>query len=297
MRKLRAAAASVLLLAGCAAAGSTSASAATPQGDPASRPSDEQIVALLYPDRKSEAGRLFWEPTEGEIKRAKLDPIAGQFIDAQLTISVVQVEPIVQSGQAKLLAITSAHGESGCHACTALAGVAVLVSKSGAWRLEAKDRTADVVGQYGLFPKGKLVRIGPQRYAVLILTTFGNEGDYATAATLLGQTDSGVGSLLSPELDIVGADNEASDDCAGNDDARTSANGEVRPRLCYKYDSEFLFEPVPGRAYHELKVHTRGTRLETERIDRSAPVDEIRRFRFSKGRYRELKGDEGALTR
>ena len=296
MRKLRAVAASILLLAACGMAGNPSALAAATLRDAPPRPSDEQIIALLYPDRRSEAGRLFWEPTEREIRRAKLDPIAQQFIDAQLTISVVQVEPIVQLDLHKLLVITSAHGESGCHACTALAGVAILVSKGGAWHVEARNRTADVVGQYGLFPKGKLVQIGPQRYAILILATFGNEGDYATAATLLGQTDSGVDTLLSSELDVVGADNEASDDCAADDATRTRPNGEVLPRLCYRYESEFLFEPVPGRAYYELKVHTRGTRLETERIERAAPVDEIRRFRFSKGRYRELKGDEGALT-
>jgi hypothetical protein len=68
-----------------------------------------------------------------------------------------------------------------CHACGAIASIAVFVKKDGAWRFEAFNRNIGEYGSWGALPPMKLTKIGSDKHALLF-----EEGYMAQGATSLG---------------------------------------------------------------------------------------------------------------
>ena len=249
-------------------------------------PTQDKILELIYPERKTVDGQRVWEPSKDETKGLE-DSESDSLLDSQLVTQVVQVIPVIQGNQFKLLALTSAATEA-CHACSALAGIALLTYRDGAWRVQLQNRAAKVMGSWGRVPAGRLLEIGPERYGVLIEHTDGNQGEFSTRPTLLGQTETGLGSLLPPELAEIGAENSGSGNCSDSEDDRTF-DSKVNPQVCYSYSSSFSTDAEEGSAYYELRLETHGTRLEKDNSDKVVRVDALRIFRFGNGHYQEVK--------
>jgi len=73
-----------------------------------------------------------------------------------------------------------------CHACVPIIGMAVFAHKGRRWTMDAYNRAATYLGEWGKPPADiQLVQIGPNRHAVQVIDASGGQGESTSLLQLL----------------------------------------------------------------------------------------------------------------
>lgn len=162
---------------------------------------------------------------------------------------------------------------SWCIGCPALVGASKWGRSGDKWTLMSAERCLAPLGAMGSYEgKELLVRLGPQRYGVLLHNDFNDRQDSLILAE--GPT----GSLRVAFSRITGNGNTRGPSSC----AEVELTGRKVP--CWKYESTLRFEPGHNPDYYNLIVRKRGTVLEGE--DTVSPVDDEETYSFVDGIYR-----------
>ncbi len=76
-----------------------------------------------------------------------------------------------------------------CHACQADIGGAIFRIVNNSWRISVFQRNIISLGSFGYVPKGELIRIGPNKYAVLLRSGWAGQGYEGETVTIIAEIE------------------------------------------------------------------------------------------------------------
>lgn len=76
-----------------------------------------------------------------------------------------------------------------CHLCQADIGGAIFRIVNNSWRLSVFQRNIISLGSFGYVPKGELIRIGPNKYAVLLRSGWAGQGYEGESVTIIAEIE------------------------------------------------------------------------------------------------------------
>jgi hypothetical protein len=173
------------------------------------------------------------------------------------------------------------------HAAVPTIGMAVLSHKESEWTMDASNRAVTYSGEWGHPPQRvELVQIGPNHYAVELVTVGGGQGE--TTADL---------ELLIPLQDTV---NVGLDRIIADDDRGAACDLEAGLSVpCYENHREVSFIKDGTAEYYGLKLELTGTDLPTPGASmpkEPRPVHGVENLKFENGKYVQVsrQGDKTA---
>ena len=229
-----------------------------------------KALELVYGSYDNQKKYVKWKLTAEEIQKS---PIASE--SSGLGPGTVYTAPnfaqaFTQGGVQRYVLVTEtvpAHYD--CHACAPIIGGAVFSRQGDNWQLDTETKIIATMGSWGSAPKGKLTKIGPDRYGV------GFDNGY------MGQ---GVTSEWINIVAEVGTDLREIANIGLNGDSGTCKDPSDQSLTpCWKYSSKMTFEPGSNPDYYDLKVSTTGTEQDDAGKVRSA--NRVKKYVFSDGKY------------
>jgi serine/threonine protein kinase len=237
-----------------------------------------KALALVYGSYDAPKKYVKWKITKEDLNRLSPED-RSTAIDAGMTVYTAAnlVAPFTEAGVQKRFLITEtvpAHYD--CHACAPLIGGAVFSQQGNDWQLDAENRFVTVMGGWGTAPKGKLAKIGPERYAIVFHPGGTGQGITEEAVSIMGEVQDTVKELLTI-LEYAG-------DNAG---ACGEGGGEEGMSPCWKFSSKMDFEPGAKPDYFDIKVTTTGTKEDDNGKIRKANA--VKKYVFVEGKYMPAK--------
>lgn len=162
---------------------------------------------------------------------------------------------------------------SWCIGCPALVGASKWGRSGDKWTLVSAEKCLAPLGAMGAYDgKELLVKLGPQRYGILLRHDFNDWQESLIIA------EAPTGSLRVAFAKITGDGNtQGPSSCA-----EVKLMGRDLP--CWKYESTLRFEPGHNPDYYNLIVRRRGTLIEGE--NELSPIDAEETYSFVDGVYR-----------
>ncbi len=177
-------------------------------------------------------------------------------------------QSFVQGGvQRFILTTETVPARYDCHACAPLIGAATFSQQGDGWQLDAVTKAISTMGSFGSGPKGKLIKIGADRYGVVFHDGGMNQGISGEAVVIIAEVGESLREILT--ISEYGGDN-------------SGACGEELA-ACWKYSSKMDFEPGPNPDYYDIKVTTSGTREDDNGNVRQANA--LKKYTFVDGKY------------
>lgn len=140
-------------------------------------PSKAQVLSLLFGDYDPSQKQAIWHHIPFDAHNTPDDlwkKKAG-------IVGVVLFQPYIEQNTHKIFLLTQTRSIDvpyDCHACAPLLSAFVLVKKHfwSSWQLEAQNRFLTYADEYGTPPTAKLIRIGSDKYGLLLKHTYHGNG-------------------------------------------------------------------------------------------------------------------------
>jgi len=247
--------------------------------------SPDVALGQLYPDFDPDTQTASWDCAK-VLQTQSRDPKNWpcSLGSGKVAVSLVLAAQVWDREISKLFLVSSAHLASekdfSCHACQPTIGMAVFVWRTSRWVLESASPTVGKYGSWGEPPDIMLLRVGPDKYGILLSKEDGGQGYSWSERHLLipiGKTVHEVWSIQD-EQDNSGAVDPTDPDA---------------PHVAYRSSAAFKFiarEDDDGSGpsdYFDIEVISRGI----GRQDYGHPLQtenwtEV--YRFRDGEYRLL---------
>jgi len=214
------------------------------------------------------------EISQWKLKRTKSYP--SRWPD-NIDVGVLLDSPFVESGVPKHLFVTWARpkersqGEFTCHSCGVLIGIALFSQNSDKWRVDASDLQFGEYGEFGEPPSISLQPVGPDRYGLLIPSSFGSGGIATDSIAVIIRHAGEFLNALSGQI----AESWDDDGCSGTVTAE-------RKESCFAYDGDFEMVPNAHAKYYDLVL----TKHVYRSFSKKNPVGTtVTRYRFDGSKY------------
>ena len=226
-------------------------------------------MKLIYGSYDSSREVSEWRP-----KRTKSYPSGWpDRIDAGVLLD----SPVIESGVPKHLFVTWARpkelspGEFTCHSCGVLIGIALFSGNADKWRVDASDLQFGEYGEFGEPPSISLQPVGPNRYGLLIPSSFGSGGIATDSISVIIRHAGEFLNAFSSEIALSWDD----DGCSGTVTVE-------RRESCFAYDGDFEMVPNARAEYYDLLLTKRIYRS----LSRKNPMGTtVTRYRFDGSKY------------
>ncbi|MFN3329925.1 MAG: hypothetical protein ACK419_03255, partial [Pyrinomonadaceae bacterium] len=159
-----------------------------------------------------------------------------------------------------------------CHACGVPISIAVFIQKNGTWRFELFNRNIGAQGSFGSPPQMSLVKIGPQKHALLLERGFTGQGITEFSYSYLWHKD---GVITEHQIPIPFSD----------------TSGYYSPDQDGYVEFDFKIEYLPnnGSEYYDIKVIFSGKRsVKVGRRYVPEPFTSFIVYRFSNETYEPI---------
>jgi len=155
-----------------------------------------------------------------------------------------------------------------CHGCFAPISGAIFVKKGNDWSSETRNDYLGEIGEWGIPPQGKLVKIGRDKYGFLFLDTFNQQGASITSLTLFSNVNGKLKRILGiPEIAWKQID----------------ITRDTEKKL-WDYSSTVKFIPGDNTDYFDLILTTTGTKPGQD-ITQVETVNEKKTYIFNGSEY------------
>lgn len=176
--------------------------------------------------------------------------------------------PFQQEGSKKVMFVTaSAPRNYDCHACAPVISVAVFSQDAGKWKLETAESALTASGAWGKVGQFKLVQIGPEKQALVVISGFTAQGETSETAFFYAQE----GGKFKQVLVL---------------DTHRDNGGNCGPGMqsCYDFTSTYELKPGGSGAYYNVIVSTTGTQINSK--GKPAPAKKREIYVFRDGEYK-----------
>lgn len=185
--------------------------------------------------------------------------------------------PYVESSTAEHLLITNASPHSNdaslytCHNCSPLIGLVLFSKTSDGWIVERSDLQFGNYGEFGKPPSFSVQPVGPNRYGLLMSTSFGSTGAWERTVTVIVPAQGKFLKAFEQKTE------ESYDyNCTSSDLPEHGLDG------CVAYDGGFEMVPNPQSEYYDLVL----TKHVYRSFSQKSPVGTtITRYRFDGSKY------------
>lgn len=181
------------------------------------------------------------------------------------------MQSFTQNGAQRYFVITeTVPARYNCHACAPFIGGAIFTQVGDNWQLDAASKLISTLGSFGTAPKGKLIKIGPDRYGIIFHEGGMNQGVSGESVIIFSE----VGESVQEVLTVGEYSGDNSGDCG---------EGSLFGTPCWKYSSKMDFEAGANADYFDTKVTTTGTKEDQNGKVRRA--NEVRKYTFKDGKF------------
>jgi hypothetical protein len=217
--------------------------------------SRDEALKQLYHEYDAGSKTAQWVCTSGQTQSKQMEgwPCSKDY--ATVTISEVLMAEVEEDGVEKVYVVTSAAPDSApggydCHACAPAVGMAVFAWKTDHWDLQSANAATGFYAGWGVPPEVGLAKVGPDRYGVLLSSSYMAQGYASSSKTLLLPVGSTVTKAWSigDEEDDLGAY-----DPTGKDGEKVS----YRSSAAIKFVAENETASGPPD-YYDIEVISRG---------------------------------------
>jgi hypothetical protein len=172
-----------------------------------------------------------------------------------------------------LVATAPAENAPACHACALLVGGAVFRSSADGWVAESRNPYIAVKGKYGTVENERMrvFKVGPEHYGVLFEGDDMHQGNVTNYVSLIVP----YGKTIVESLQFYVEGNGAV--CEDEEETQRVTPGIVMKQGAQRKDS---------REYYDLEAETS---YSTGECDEEKSVQELKRFSFVDGQYKEAK--------
>jgi serine/threonine protein kinase len=242
-----------------------------------------KALELIYGNYDVKKKYAKWKLTAADVKKLGLNS-SFSFVGNVYTSALV-AQGYVQNGEQKYVVITqTVPPRYDCHACGPIVGGATFSKPGNDWQLDTDTRYVTTMGGFGNAPKGKLTKIGPERYGVVFYDGSTGQGTTEEAMILIADVDGALRELIT--VSEFSGDNSGAD-CGGPRDPTNADASSIFGGPCYRYSSKPEFEPGANPEYFDLKVTTIGTKLDN--ADKPRRVNAVKKYSFNQGKYTLVK--------
>jgi serine/threonine protein kinase len=227
-----------------------------------------KALELIYGSYDYQKKYAKWKLTAEDLRKSKLD-LQGSGI----TAGTVYTNPnffqsFTQAGVQRYFLITdTVPARYDCHACAPLIGGAVFSQVGNNWQVESENKIISTMGSFGSAPKGKLIKIGPDRHGAMFEAGGMGQGISNEVAVVIADMGETLREVLT--VDEFGGDNGG-------------ACGEGLA-ACYSFSSKLEFVPGANPDYYDAKVTTTGTKEDNDGNVRR--VNAVKKYTFANGKY------------
>ncbi|MGC1128535.1 MAG: hypothetical protein WA875_03145 [Candidatus Acidiferrales bacterium] len=168
-----------------------------------------------------------------------------------------------QIGVDKRIVVTStkpAGQDYDCHVCLPLLGAVIFSRRSGEWSIESEERYLTLGAPFGELPRYQLVRIGPEKFGVVIQQSDAHQGFEIEWIE-----------LIAPEGDTVRTVFTLTTRSDPNEDICSQISGN--DESCVRYSIEYHFVPGPNPSYFDI--------LTTKKVIAGAGENSLSTAKFS----------------
>lgn len=231
-----------------------------------------KALELVYGSFDHQKKYAKWRVTDEDFKNGGVDREATGIRPGTVYTAANLVQAFTQGGVQRYFVITeTVPAQYSCHACAPLIGGAVFTQQGDRWQLDSETRLVRRMGGYGSAPKGKLTKIGPDRYGVVFEDGDMGQGYTHEAVWVLAEVGERISEVLS--VDSYGGDNEG------------TCGEDLQP--CWKFSSRMAFEPGANPDYFDIKVTTTGTKSDDNgKIGRA---NAVKKYAFVNGKYTPVR--------
>lgn len=245
-------------------------------------PADTALIQL-YPNFNPANHTARWD-CSGTKQASRQEEWPCSEDSSTVAVSVILKADLREGKVERIFLVTSAYPTDeevpDCHACKPAIGMAVFKLQSSGWMLESAN---PVVGQYGSWgepPNVELLKVGGERYGILLSNSNGGQGYHWSNKHLLFP----IGGTVREVWSIT----DEADDSGVFD-----PTGQSGPRMAYRSSAAFRFfvdedtnsAPDP---YYDIEVISRGTSRRND-VGPLQPENWTAIYRFRDGKYRLLK--------
>lgn len=227
-----------------------------------------KALELVYGSYDYQKKYAKWRLTEEDLKNGGIDKESTGIRPGTVYTAANLVQAFNQSGVQRYFIITeTVPAQYDCHACGPLVGGAVFTQQGDRWQLDSESRLVRPMGGFGTAPKGKLTKIGPDRYGVVFHDGGTGQGYTHEAVSLLAEVGERISEVLS--VNPYGGDNEG------------TCGEDLQP--CWKFSSRMDFESGSNPDYFDIKVTTTGTK--TDDNGNIGRANAVKKYTFVNGKY------------
>ena len=157
-----------------------------------------------------------------------------------------------------------------CHACMPLLSATVFVRGRGTWKIAHQNLFLTYDGEYGELLQAQLIKIGPERFGVLL------EAEHRHGESFEREM-----MILVPYKKNI---EKAHEELAYYD----NFNGCGWSIQCATFSSKISFEKSKNDSFHHMTIKRFGTRDDETQHGKAVPMDEVSVYRFYHGKYRQI---------
>lgn len=186
-------------------------------------------------------------------------------------VSTVLFQPFTEQNKHKIFLLTQTRSTDvpyDCHACAPLLSAFVFAKKHiwSSWQLEAQNRFLTYADEYGTPPVAKLIRIGADKYGLLLNHTYhGNGVEHAI-------------SIVAPYHDQINVAYHENTSQNNFDDC-----GDFLP--CTALTASRQWASTNTSPFYTLQIKRLGTINDSKQNNKIQPVDENLYYQLQKGIY------------
>lgn len=152
-----------------------------------------------------------------------------------------------EEGLEKYLVITHGGMFPSCHPCQASIDGAIFTKSQNGWDLSLVSRGIVSIGSFSFVPPGQIVKIGPDKYGVLLLSVWSGQGYHSEASVIITEVEN--------ELRVVFL-------------TQTLENqlDAITQQTVWGYTSKIDFIPGENLRYYDIQLTQQGTNNEREQV-------------------------------
>jgi len=230
-----------------------------------------KALELIFPGLEIKGDAALWEVPEWEADPARTKPVWGL-----VKLEVLDSLRFRQADAKRIFLVCQsvpAEQEYNCrNFCAPDVGAATFTNTENGWRLDAVSRVMGRVGGGGKASKPKLVKLGPERYGVVLWSMGMGQGSTVTADTYFLETGTSVKEVLQI---TTYSDNGGSCGC----EREVCDPDDPNLMTCFEIVSTVEFVPGKNAVVFDLKV------TQTDRLDDT--LKGVTLYSYTDGMYRE----------